>query len=46
MKAFTVRDALAACSGRFYGDESAVYEDGAFDSYYQQAKAAGDPAWK
>ena len=27
--------------GRFYGESGGLYEDNAFDSYYEQAKAAG-----
>ena len=27
--------------GRYYGDDGGLYEDKAFDSYYEQAKAAG-----
>ena len=27
--------------GRYYGDEGKLYEDSAFDTYYEQAKAAG-----
>ncbi len=27
--------------GRYYSDEGKLYEDGRFDSYYEQAKAAG-----
>ena len=27
--------------GRFYGDKSSIYQDDAFDTYYEQANAAG-----
>ena len=40
-KAAGVEFVMLRIGGRFYGDKGTVYEDGAFDSYYQQAKAAG-----
>lgn len=40
-KAAGVEFVMLRIGGRFYGTDGTVYEDGAFDSYYQQAKAAG-----
>lgn len=40
-KAAGVEFVMLRLGGRYYGDEGKLYEDGAFDSYYEQAKAAG-----
>ena len=40
-KAAGVEFVMLRIGGRFYGTDGTVYEDGAFDTYYQQAKAAG-----
>ncbi len=40
-KAAGVEFVILRLGGRYYGDEGKLYEDGAFDSYYEQAKAAG-----
>ena len=40
-KAAGVEFVILRIGGRYYGDDGGLYEDGAFDSYYEQAKAAG-----
>ena len=40
-KAAGIEFVMLRIGGRFYGADGTVYEDGAFDSYYQQANAAG-----
>lgn len=41
VKASGVEFVMLRIGGRFYGTEGKLYEDGAFDTYYEQAKAAG-----
>lgn len=41
MKEAGVEFVILRIGGRYYGDDGALYEDNAFDSYYEQAKAAG-----
>ena len=41
VKAAGVEFVMLRIGGRFYGTEGKLYEDGAFDTYYEQAKAAG-----
>ena len=41
VKASGVEFVMLRIGGRFYGAEGKLYEDGAFDTYYEQAKAAG-----
>lgn len=41
VKASGVDYVILRIGGRYYSDEGALYEDGRFDSYYEQAKNAG-----
>ena len=40
-KAAGVEFVMLRIGGRYYGDDGGMYEDKAFDTYYEQAKAAG-----
>ncbi len=41
VKASGVDYVILRIGGRYYSDEGKLYEDGSFDTYYEQAKAAG-----
>ena len=41
VKAAGVDYVMLRIGGRYYSDEGGLYEDSAFDTYYEQAKAAG-----
>ena len=41
MKDAGVEFVMLRIGGRYYGDEGALYEDKAFDNFYEQAKSAG-----
>lgn len=41
MKAAGAEFVMLRLGGRYYGTEGGLYEDGAFDSYYEAAKSAG-----
>ena len=41
MKSFGVDFVMLRVGGRYYSDEGGLFSDTAFDSYYEQAKAAG-----
>lgn len=41
LKAAGAEFVILRIGGRYYGDEGKLYEDSAFDTYYEQAKAAG-----
>ena len=41
MKGAGVEFVILRVGGRYYGDDGGLYEDNAFDRYYEQARAAG-----